>query len=55
MGCAGIASSESRVTARVLQAETGLVPFSDFTPRGNVQQVIVTEGIHAVVMPEGVK
>lgn len=48
---AGEASSYSRVTGCVLQAETGLVSLSDLLSRGGVQQVIVTKGLHAVVMP----
>lgn len=53
MGCAGIATPESRVTACVLQAETGLVSLRDFPSSDDVQQVVVTEGVHAVVVPEG--
>ena len=55
MGCAGIAPPESRVTACVLKAETGLVPLSHFVSSCDVQQVIVTEGIHAVVVSVGVE
>ncbi len=52
MSSAGEASSYSRVTGRVLQTETGLVSLSDLLSRGDVQQVIVTKGLHTVVMPE---
>ena len=55
MSCAGIPPPESRVTASVLQTETGLVSLGHSTSRNSVQQVIITEGIHTVVMPEGVK
>lgn len=54
MRCAGIAPPESMITARVLQTETGLMSLSYFKSRHHVQQVVVTKGIHAVVMPEGV-
>lgn len=53
MSCAGIAPPEPWVTACVLQTETGFVSLSNFTPSDGVQQVVVTEGIHAVVMSEG--
>lgn len=52
---AGIAPPESGVTARVLQAKTGLVSLCHFTSGDDVQQVVVTEGVHAVVVSEGVK
>lgn len=55
MGCTGIAPPESRVTACVLEAETGLVSLGYFTSGGDVQQVVVAEGIHAVVVPVGVE
>lgn len=53
MGCAGIATPESRITACVLQAETGLVSLCDSPSSDDVQQVVVTEGVHAVVVPGG--
>lgn len=52
MGCTGIAPPESGVTACVLEAETGLVSLGHFTSSDDVQQVVVTEGVHAVVVPE---
>ncbi len=52
---AGVASPEPGVTARVLQAKTGLVSLGHFTSSDNVQQVVVAEGVHAVVMSEGVE
>lgn len=51
---AGVAPSEARVTPRVLQAETGLVSLGHSTSSDHIQQVVVTEGVHAVVMSEGV-
>lgn len=50
--CAGVAAPESRVTACVLQAETGLVSLSHFSSSDGVQQVVVAEGVHAVVVPK---
>lgn len=52
MSSAGEASSYSRVAGRVLQAETGLVSLCDLLSSGDVQQVIVAEGLHTVEMPE---
>lgn len=52
VGCAGVAPPESRVTACVLQAEAGLVSLGYFTSGDGVQQVVVAEGVHAVVVPE---
>lgn len=46
----GIATPESRVTAGVLQAKTGLVSLGHFASSDGIQQVIVTESIHAVVV-----
>lgn len=48
---AGEAASYSGVTGCVLQAETRLVSLSNLLSGGDVQQVIVTESLHAVVMP----
>lgn len=50
---AGKTSPCSRVAGRVLQAETGLVSLSHFLSGGDVQQVIVAEGLHAVEMSAG--
>lgn len=55
MSCTGIASPESRIAVRVLQTETGLVSLGHFTSCDNVQQVVVAEGVHAVVVSEGAK
>lgn len=52
MSSAGEASSYSRVAGCVLQAETCLVSLCDLLSSGDVQQVIVAEGLHTVVMPE---
>lgn len=49
--CTGIATSESRVAGRVFQAKTGFVSLSHFTSSDDIQQVVVTEGVHAVVVP----
>lgn len=51
MSGAGKAPPYSRVTGSVLQAETGLVSFSNLASSGDVQQVIRAEGLHAVVVP----
>lgn len=51
----GIATPESRVTARVLQAKTGLVSLGHFASSDGVQQVVVTEGVHAVIVSVGVE
>lgn len=48
--CTGIAAPESRVAGRVLQAKTGFVSLGHFAPSNGVQQVVVTEGVHAVVV-----
>lgn len=53
VGSAGVASAHSGVTAGVLQAETGLVPLSHLAARADLQQVVVAELIHAVVVSEG--
>lgn len=47
----GIATPESRVAGRVFQAKTGFVSLSHFTSGNDIQQVVVTEGVHAVVVP----
>lgn len=49
---AGVAPPESGVTAGVLQAKTGLVTLCNFPFSGDVQQVVVTEGLHAVEVSE---
>lgn len=51
----GIATPESRVTACVLQAKTGLVSLGHFASSDGVQQVVVTEGVHAVIVSVGVE
>lgn len=51
MRCAGVAAPESRVAGRVFQAEAGLVTLGHSTARGHFKQVIVTEGVHAVIVP----
>lgn len=52
MRCTGVAPSESGITARVLQAKTGLVSLGHFTSGDDVEQVVVTEGVHAVVVSD---
>lgn len=52
MRCTGVAPSESGVTAGVLQAKTGLVSLGHFTPGDDVEQVVVAEGVHAVVVSD---
>lgn len=48
--CTGVAAPESRVAGRVLQAKTGFVSLGHFASSNGVQQVVVTEGVHAVVV-----
>ena len=50
---AGVATPHSRVTGSLLQAEAGLVSLGHLAPRGDVQQVVMTEGVHAVEVPDG--
>lgn len=50
VGGAGVAFEVAEVTGCVLQAETGLVSFSYLPPRADLQQIIVTELIHTVIM-----
>lgn len=52
VGRTGVASPESCIAACVLQAETGLVSLGYFPSCPHVQQVVVTERVHAVVVPE---
>lgn len=47
----GIATSKSCVAGCVLQAKTGFMSLSHFTSGNDIQQVVVTEGVHAVVVP----
>ena len=51
--CAGVTLQVTEVTGGVLQAETGLVPLSHLAARADLQQVVVAELIHAVVVSEG--
>lgn len=51
MWCAGITLEVPEVTRRVFQTEARFVAFSHLLPRGSIQQVIVAELIHTVVMP----
>lgn len=53
VGGAGKAPARPGVAGRVLQAEAGLVSLSHLLSGGDVQQVIVTEGLHAVEMSAG--
>ena len=41
--------AEASVTARILQTEAGFVSLSHF-PALRIQEVIVTEGIHAMIV-----
>ena len=50
---AGVASPEPRVTTGVLQAKAGLVSLGHFVSSNGIQQVVVTEGVHAVVVSVG--
>lgn len=51
VGGAGVSSIVAVVTGRVLQTETGLMSLRYSSLRTGVQQVIMTELIHAVVVP----
>lgn len=53
MGRTGVSSPEPWFTVGVLEAETGLVSLCYLYSRYRIEQVIVTEGVHAVVVPEG--
>lgn len=55
MGGAGISSVVAVVTGRVLQTETGLVSLCYSSLRTGFQQVIMTELVHAVVVPRNSK
>lgn len=50
VGRACVAPPESWITACVLQAETGLVSLSYFESSDGVEEVVVAEGVHAVVV-----
>lgn len=50
MRSAGVSSVVSIVTRGIFQAETGLVAFCYRAVRGGIQQVVVAELIHAVVV-----
>lgn len=47
---AGVSPVKSRITARVLQTETGFVSLSNLQAGVDVQEVIVAERIHAVIV-----
>lgn len=47
---AGVAAAESRVATCVLETEASFMSLGHF-PAQRVQEVIVTEGIHAVIVP----
>lgn len=51
VGRAGVALQVAEITGGVLQAEAGLVALGHLPPRGGIQQVVVAELIHAVVVP----
>ena len=53
MSRAGEATAYSRVTGSVLQTEAGLVSLGHLPPRGDIYKVVVTEGLHAVIVPLG--
>lgn len=53
VGRARVAPPESWITARVLQAETGLVSLGHFASSDGVKEVVVTERVHAVVVSVG--
>lgn len=55
MGRAGVAPPESWLTARVLQAEAGLVSLGHFASSDGVEEVVVAERLHAVVVSVGVE
>lgn len=53
MGGAGVALQVAEVAGGVLQAEAGLVALGHLPARGGIQQVVVAELVHAVVVPGG--
>lgn len=53
VGRAGVALQVAEITGGVLQAEAGLVALGHLPARGGIQQVVVAELIHAVVVPAG--
>lgn len=53
VGRAGIAAPETRIAGRVFQAKTGLVSLGHLPSGDHIQQVVVAEGVHAVVVPCG--
>lgn len=55
MGGAGVSSVVAVVTGCVFQTETGLVSLCYSSLRTGFQQVIMTELIHAVVVPRNSK
>lgn len=48
---AGVALQVTEVAGGVFQAETGLVPLGHFAAGPDLQQIIVAELVHAVVVP----
>ncbi len=48
---ARVPAVKSRITARIFQTEAGLVTLCDLESGADVQQIIVTERIHAVIVP----
>lgn len=55
MSCAGVSSPHTWITAGVLQTETGFMSLGHRSVRGGVQEVVIAEGIHAVIMSLGQK
>lgn len=50
---AGVALQVTKVTGGILQAEARFVPLCYFAASADLQQVIMAELIHAVVVPVG--
>lgn len=48
---AGVALQVTKITGGVLQTEAGLVSLRHLTPSGDLQQIIMAELVHAVVVP----
>lgn len=53
MRSAGVALQVTKVAGGVFQAEARLVPLCHFTAGPGLQQVVVAELVHAVVVPVG--
>lgn len=53
VGCAGISLQVTKVTSGVLKTEASLMTLCHFTASADLQQIIMAELIHTVVVPVG--